>query len=959
VEAVDDVRRRVFVLTTLSVVALIAVSAVVLVASLRMRSDATRQTDALRQLTAASSDLDTALSTQDISVRRYALQDQDPRFLDEYAQARRAADATLDRLQRELAADDGSAADIELVRERLASWRRDVADPEIEAIQARDIIKAFEIEQTGLGAERLDQLRGAQRQLSERIQTVHRERLASISRSADLLLAVAGLVAAFAVVYAVLSVLNQRRWGRQRAEAEAERAARRVAEERERRWIGELATLSAQVNRADTVASMLDVVANGAAQALDADFATVGVIDRSGEVRIACDEAFRDAVGPPELLPLDGGYPLAAAIRESDTIVFGDGPGQRSFDEVPLLEAVASGLVATTLAAPLVDGSGRVLGGLVVHWRTATEVDATVRSRFDTLTSLATEAIRRGRLYETTTALAELSGALAGAATVDDVGRIIAEHGWRLADAKTSNMAVVDPLDHTLTFFDPSTHAEPLHIPMQAQGPINDAVRTGDLTTVGSRAEFRERYPEIADAPRWADVEAAVVLPIRVRGRVTATIGVGWARPIASVVDDAALATLAELARGALERAVLYSTSRGMSELAGRLAEATTGVEVGLAVDEVVPTVLGASLARLAVRNQHGRVDVVRPESMGSHAAGRFRDLPLDAPVPLVDVIRTGRELLIETPEEFRRRYPDLTAEATAQNIGAVWAVPLLTGRDPAIGALAVTWPDRADRDPATRAILATIADLCGATLERTQRSELEHELVSGMTEQLVRMPPGLVGVECAGRYQPALSNLRMGGDWYEFIALDDGRTVAVVGDVVGHGVDAAIEMARFRTTIATLVRTGVPFDDIFPALHPLVSDEEPTAFRGTALCIEFDPARGTVRLTSAGHPPALLRTRDGVQVLDGSHYPPLGMPPDEQRKAADVPFEPGDVVVSFTDGLVESRRAPIDDGIAHVAESFLHLDGDVEAIADAIVRLTAEDVATDDVAVVVVRRTD
>jgi serine phosphatase RsbU (regulator of sigma subunit) len=296
--------------------------------------------------------------------------------------------------------------------------------------------------------------------------------------------------------------------------------------------------------------------------------------------------------------------------------------------------------------------------------------------------------------------------------------------------------------------------------------------------------------------------------------------------------------------------------------------------------------------------------------------------------------------------------------ELEALDIGALWAVPLASGRDAAIGALTVAWPDRADRDPATRALLATVADLCTATLERAQRSELEHELVSGMTAQLVHMPPGLVGVRCAGRYQPALSNLRMGGDWYEFISLDDGRTVAVVGDVVGHGVDAAIEMARFRTTIATLVRTGVPLDDLFPTLYPLVSDDEPCSFRGTALCIEIDPGAGTLRLTSAGHPPALLRTSSGIQVLDGSRYPPLGMPTDERRTSAPAPFGPGDVVVSYTDGLVESRSETIDDGIARVADALLRLRGDVESVADALLALSPDAVAADDIALVVVQRT-
>jgi serine phosphatase RsbU (regulator of sigma subunit) len=211
-------------------------------------------------------------------------------------------------------------------------------------------------------------------------------------------------------------------------------------------------------------------------------------------------------------------------------------------------------------------------------------------------------------------------------------------------------------------------------------------------------------------------------------------------------------------------------------------------------------------------------------------------------------------------------------------------------------------------------------------------------------------------GLDIAGRYQPALSNLGMGGDWSDLIELADGTIGAVVGDVVGHGVTAVAEMARLKTTISTLVRTGVGVDDLFSATHEIL--DGPEMFRGTALYLELDPAASRLRLSSAGHPPPVLRRREGSvgPATMGSRYPVLGIDPSPVQRADPTDFACGDLVIAYTDGLVERRGETLDEGIVRLGQLVDEVgEESVDEIADAILDNLGKD-ATDDVALLVIR---
>ncbi|HEX8626578.1 MAG TPA: PP2C family protein-serine/threonine phosphatase, partial [Catenuloplanes sp.] len=246
-----------------------------------------------------------------------------------------------------------------------------------------------------------------------------------------------------------------------------------------------------------------------------------------------------------------------------------------------------------------------------------------------------------------------------------------------------------------------------------------------------------------------------------------------------------------------------------------------------------------------------------------------------------------------------------------------------------------------------------TVADLCEQTLERTRLVAAEHDLVTRMAGRLnataTTVPADL---EVAVRYQPAVSGLNLGGDWYDLIALDGDRLAVVVGDVVGHHVEAAADMAQLRTIINTLIRLGVPLGEVFPRLTALLG----RGFLGTALALRIEPGAGELALTRAGHPnPVLVRAGADPVVLTTANALPLGLV-TEPMAVTTTTFGPGDLLVAYTDGLVERRNRPYDEGVEALHRVIGRLAAQpAETIADTILdELRGSD---DDQALVVIRR--
>ncbi|MET7986197.1 MULTISPECIES: SpoIIE family protein phosphatase [unclassified Streptomyces] len=214
--------------------------------------------------------------------------------------------------------------------------------------------------------------------------------------------------------------------------------------------------------------------------------------------------------------------------------------------------------------------------------------------------------------------------------------------------------------------------------------------------------------------------------------------------------------------------------------------------------------------------------------------------------------------------------------------------------------------------------------------------------------------PPHLTGLEVASRYQPAQATSEVGGDWYDVIPLAGDRTALVVGDVMGNGIDAAATMGRLRTATCAYADLDLDPGEVLHHLDKITCDLE--HYIVTCLYAVYDPHSRQCRVANAGHmPPALVRSGGAPQLLDLPSGAPLGV--------GGIPFETttveldaGDLLVLYTDGLVETRLHPIDERL-NVLLSFLdEADRPLEEICDLLLYGLRNSDDHDDVALLVAR---
>ncbi len=296
---------------------------------------------------------------------------------------------------------------------------------------------------------------------------------------------------------------------------------------------------------------------------------------------------------------------------------------------------------------------------------------------------------------------------------------------------------------------------------------------------------------------------------------------------------------------------------------------------------------------------------------------------------------------LAGTPEEILRatRSGDPRVEATFElGVHSLMAVPL-RARGTVLGLLLVS---RAQGDEPygddDRALATEVADRSGTFLDNARLYAREREgalmLQRSLLPQRIPEPPG---VDLAYRYVPGSSGTEVGGDWFDVIPLPGGRVAFVVGDVMGHGLHAAVTMGRLRTAVRTLAGLDLPPDELLARVSTVGDDlshgpDDP--LMATCLYAVYEPAPtsagsrcGVLTMASAGHVPPLLVTREGesgcrVRPVDVPSGVPLGVvgpEPDQEYPLTEAEVEEGSILVLYTDGLVESRGEDITEGIDRV----------------------------------------
>jgi phosphoserine phosphatase RsbU/P len=358
--------------------------------------------------------------------------------------------------------------------------------------------------------------------------------------------------------------------------------------------------------------------------------------------------------------------------------------------------------------------------------------------------------------------------------------------------------------------------------------------------------------------------------------------------------------------------------------------------------------------------------DPSRRADLDTYLRGRLTDTGDD--VALLEALRSGAPVQIAPREHL------VAASLPTDEVRAAWrrlnatstTIVPLRARGETFGALAMVNSD--GRPPLTGTDIATAVEVArrGAlALDNARLYGRQLKVAETLQHSLLTPPPPLDGLQLAVRYRPAGAHQQVGGDWYDAFGQPDGSALLIIGDVVGHNVDAAAAMGQIRSILR-----GVAYDrPDNPAQILGRVDEVLTALRidtmATALVARLEPPTGpeaagprVLCWSSAGHLPPLLLAADGtVRPLHARPQRLLGAGWTGDRATHEVLLHPGDTVVFHTDGLVEHGRTGIDEGLIRLTGQLAALSAlDLEMLCDQLLDGIVTGRADDDIALLAVR---
>jgi PAS domain S-box-containing protein len=355
-----------------------------------------------------------------------------------------------------------------------------------------------------------------------------------------------------------------------------------------------------------------------------------------------------------------------------------------------------------------------------------------------------------------------------------------------------------------------------------------------------------------------------------------------------------------------------------------------------------------------------GSHPVPAPRTPNSADEDRWERRTSSWPPLLAATVRSGEAVYLSEPGAIHEAFPESAHWEDVPGDERAWAVlPLVTAAGP-VGGLYLAYESERPFDEEDRAYLQALAGQCTMAVARARMHEREHRQVVSLQEALLpKRLPSLSGVEAAFRYIPGSLDTEVGGDWYDLFGFPDGRVGMVVGDVIGKGVTAAAGMGRVRAALRALAFTDPSPRAVMSGLDRLFDATENAESLTTVVYAVFDPADGSLLMSDAGHLPLLVVTADGApRYVDATpEATPLGW--SEERIEHHMALGSGDIVLGFSDGLVETRSASLDEGLDRLLRAVRAApDQDLEPLLDYLVdtMLRTHHDQDDDVTVLAVR---
>jgi len=516
-----------------------------------------------------------------------------------------------------------------------------------------------------------------------------------------------------------------------------------------------------------------------------------------------------------------------------------------------------------------------------------------------------------------------------------------------------------------------------------ARGPLrgHEAMLIEDAADDLRLAPVREQLAETG-------IEAAVALPLRVHEDLIGLLAVYPQRGRRMTPDEQALVTAlaAQLAvvvqnarlheqvkRRESDRREALEAERHASEMLRSLYEISRTFAQSLSLETtleaIVRTVAGLlRLDAVAIRMPDERSQAlvtqalhVRDERMGEAVkAILLRPQPFS---PLLRRLFAGGEPLLldsETAHDLGGAYGLLVPFLDKGSTTAI--VPVSTTAE-VLGTLTLLSLDPGRPLGEDDIELAhSVVGQAALALENARLYQQQKKFADTMQRSLLpRARPNIAGVELGDVYESS-ARLDVGGDVYDFLTLDDGRLAVALGDVTGHGIDAAADMAMAKFVFRSLAREHPEPGDFLAAANEVVIGEVALGKFITMLYMTFDPATGEVACSCAGHPwPRVVTPEGEVRALRARGLA-LGIEPSQTYDEVREPLPAKGAVVLFTDGVIEARRGcelygdeRLDALLASKAE--LPAGELARAVVDDCRAFTGGDL-TDDCAVVVIRRT-
>jgi len=491
-----------------------------------------------------------------------------------------------------------------------------------------------------------------------------------------------------------------------------------------------------------------------------------------------------------------------------------------------------------------------------------------------------------------------------------------------------------------------------------------------------------------------AALAAMAAVPLLGDGVVLGALGVGWAtgrvwapgeldvvgslaascvQALLRVESGRRLAQALERESAARREAELAASQLGLLSAVSETLSATLDADEAVArlVRLVVPAL--ADWAMVTVVDETGAFhnlgslhrDPARTEEVARFAAARLAVMTPQSPV--ATVLRTNRPVVLTGLElgDLDHAVDDGGVARLLRDLDpSALAVLPVGSRQGAFGVLTlVTSAGRGAHTAAELRTAAEVARRAGVALESARLFARSQRVAETLQRSLLAVPSPSPRLAVASRYVPAVTDASVGGDFYDAFTAADGSDVLVIGDVMGHDIEAAALMGQLRTIVRTAAAGGSPT----PATVLTRVDQTAAAIgldtTASTLVAQLWPlgdGAAELRWSNAGHlPPVVLTAQGHCAPLGSSDDLLLGIDPSLGRLDHSARLEPGATLLLFTDGLVERRGSDLDAGLERLAEAAHDLGrAPLEVLCDVLLdRLVGR--GDDDVALLAVRLRD